>query len=724
MNAEALATAARSPTPELEPVRGPNWLAVASLAVLVFAASWFSLTYTRFESGVSAVWLSNGLLTGALLLAPRRDWIWYFLAGAAGQVAARLLKHDVLFVLLALVAANMLECALVAFWVRRREGDLERARSLPRVARDALLSTLVACAGSGMIASPIVSLRTGATPFEAWATWYGAHVLGLVIVATLTVCAFQKNVRMVPAGWRARVDYLACLGLLLGVCWAVFSQAHYPVLFLVFLPLLLLAWRHGLSGMVVGVGVLALVSGAAATNGTGPFALVSTTDPSLRLLFWQLFIASSCVLAYSSAVSLTQRQQLEGSLLRSEARYRLLADNSKDLIVRRRANGERAYVSPASLALTGYAPQDLPPLEEVVHPEDQAALKGLFGRLFAGVIQEGTVRYRVFHRSGRIVWLEAVARRVIDAGEAQVVFVARDISERVRAEQGQLAAQAQLQAITDNLPAMVARFDRDARYVYANSRSLAMVPGLDIIGKTLLELRGPEHYEQFRPMVEAVLRGEPQAFDTWINGPNGRVELRAQFVPDRAADGSVQGFYSLSFDITEAKNFARELDRLARFDALTGLANRRHFEGELDAAVARAMRTGAALMVLSLDLDKFKQINDTLGHAAGDEVLVEFGRRVRASVYDVDLVARLGGDEFVVLVQYTATTEAGERIARSILAAMEPPMDLSVGPVQAATSIGVGLMQPVVSASALMALADRALYEAKARGRNTYSILR
>jgi diguanylate cyclase (GGDEF)-like protein len=221
-------------------------------------------------------------------------------------------------------------------------------------------------------------------------------------------------------------------------------------------------------------------------------------------------------------------------------------------------------------------------------------------------------------------------------------------------------------------------------------------------------------------MVEAVLKGETQAFDTWLNTPDGRMELRAQFVPDRAADGSVQGFYSLAFDITEDKRLERELERLARFDALTGLANRRHFEESLHEAVALALRTGAALMLLSLDLDKFKQINDTLGHAAGDEVLKEFGRRVQASVYDVDLVARLGGDEFLVLVQYSASRDSGERIAKAIIEAMRAPIDLSDGQtVQAATSIGIGLQKPVRSAESLLALADKALYEAKNRGRNT-----
>jgi diguanylate cyclase (GGDEF)-like protein/PAS domain S-box-containing protein len=724
LNADVLAAADGRLNPAPAPTPGPNWLAVLSLGLLVLATTWFSITYTRFQTGVSAVWLSNGLLCGALLLVPRAHWRWYFLLAAAGQVMARLIRQDPWHVIGALLFANMIECAVVAFWVRRREGDLDRARSLPRVSRAALGSTLLACALSGVIVAPILAMRTSSPPMYAWLTWYGAHVLGLVIVATLVVCAFQRHVRMVPEGALERVDYAACLTLLLIACWVVFTQERFPVLFLVFLPLLLLAWRHGLSGMVVGVVVLACTSGLPATKGQGPFGLVSSTDPTVRLLFWQMYIASACVLAYSSAVSLARRRQLENSLLRSESRYRLLAENSKDMIVRRRESGDRAYVSPASLALTGYAPEDLPPLDVVVHPDDRGPLKSLFARLFSGEATEGTIRYRVFHRDGHVVWLEALARRVVDGGEAQVVYVARDISARVQAEQGQAAAQAQLLAITQHLPAMVARFDREGRYLYANERSMEMFGERELVGKSLRELRGEERYAALLPHIHAVLQGESPAFDGWLDTPAGRVELRVQFVPDRAPDGSVQGFYSLSFDITERVNFQRELERLARADVLTGLANRRRFEEELEAAVARAVRTGTALMVIALDLDKFKQINDTFGHAAGDEVLVEFGRRIRASVYNVDLVARLGGDEFVVLVQYTATAEAGERIARQILASMQPPMALSVGPVQAATSIGVGIQQPVVSAAALVALADRALYEAKSRGRNTYSLLR
>jgi len=171
------------------------------------------------------------------------------------------------------------------------------------------------------------------------------------------------------------------------------------------------------------------------------------------------------------------------------------------------------------------------------------------------------------------------------------------------------------------------------------------------------------------------------------------------------------------------RQMAEDAERLARFDALTGLANRRHFDEHLAEAVARAHRTGGALMLLAFDLDRFKQINDSYGHAGGDAVLAEFARRLRECVYDVDLVARLGGDEFMVLVEYAPDTLAGERIARRILAAMRAPFIVDGGELSVSTSIGIGLLQPVTTASALMHQADRALYEAKSRGRNTWRLL-
>jgi diguanylate cyclase (GGDEF)-like protein/PAS domain S-box-containing protein len=575
------------------------WLGPLALFALSTVATLLSVRLTRFGGGVSSLWVANGLLTGAMLLTARRSWPRWLLAGGLGQALGRSLHGDPGLMTFGLTIANLIECGIVAFWIRRNLDDLRLARSLGTVSRDAVLSTLAACAVSASFA--LAFLPVGSPTLDKWLTWYSAHVLGMVIVATLTVCAFQARVHPFGEAGRRR-EYLFCIALLAVTCWLTFAQQRYPLLFLPFLPLLLLAYRHDLTGMLVGVLMLALASGGAAAHGLGPFALVHTDNPVERVLFWQVYIAAGCVLAFSTAVALTQRRQLERRIQRGEAR---------------------------------------------------------------------------------------------------------------------------LLAITENLPAMVALFDKDVRYVYANSRSRAMVPGVELIGRSLPELRGPEHYGSFQEHVDAVLRGETQVFDTFLMRPEGRVDLRAQFVPDRAPDGSVQGFYSLSFDITEQLRLERELERMARVDALTGLANRRQFDEALAQAVARAARTGAPLMLLSLDLDRFKHINDSLGHGAGDEVLKEFGRRVQAAVYNVDMVARLGGDEFMVLVEYSANEAAGARMAAHIIEAMQPPIALSDGgSVQAATSIGIGLQQPVASAGELLALADKALYEAKAHGRNTWKLLK
>ena len=167
------------------------------------------------------------------------------------------------------------------------------------------------------------------------------------------------------------------------------------------------------------------------------------------------------------------------------------------------------------------------------------------------------------------------------------------------------------------------------------------------------------------------------------------------------------------------------LDQLSRIDALTGLANRRQFNETLPEAMARARRRGTVMALLYLDLDKFKAINDTLGHAAGDTVLKEFGRRLSGCVRETDMVARLGGDEFVLLIEGAASSAEIEQVALKILDEMAWPFELGEAESRTVTtSIGIAtyLDEPDLSDEQLLGRADAALYEAKAAGRGTYKI--
>ena len=160
-----------------------------------------------------------------------------------------------------------------------------------------------------------------------------------------------------------------------------------------------------------------------------------------------------------------------------------------------------------------------------------------------------------------------------------------------------------------------------------------------------------------------------------------------------------------------------ELERLAHTDALTGLANRRHFEREFAAASSSEGAQGCALLLI--DLDHFKPVNDTHGHAAGDLLLQEIARRVSGVLREGDLVARLGGDEFAVLLRGAGAAAAARLTSERIAAALAPPVWYAGIPLQPSASIGLAVVDPAQDAHAALQAADAAMYAAKAHKRRS-----
>jgi diguanylate cyclase (GGDEF)-like protein len=163
-----------------------------------------------------------------------------------------------------------------------------------------------------------------------------------------------------------------------------------------------------------------------------------------------------------------------------------------------------------------------------------------------------------------------------------------------------------------------------------------------------------------------------------------------------------------------------ELERLARVDALTGLANRRQLDERLAVALGRLHRHGMPVALMYLDVDHFKRINDTWGHAAGDQVLCSFANRLQRCVRAIDLVARLGGDEFVVVIEDAKLPAAAEAIARKLIDEMHHSIEVDGTALVVTTSIGIAYAIAPTETTTLLAVADAALYAAKQAGRNTY----
>jgi diguanylate cyclase (GGDEF)-like protein len=184
------------------------------------------------------------------------------------------------------------------------------------------------------------------------------------------------------------------------------------------------------------------------------------------------------------------------------------------------------------------------------------------------------------------------------------------------------------------------------------------------------------------------------------------------------------GWLTTHEDITDRARNEQRIAFLAQHDLLTSLANRALFSEKLDEAARRLQRYGASFTVLMLDLDKFKNVNDTLGHAAGDQLLVEVARRLRSSISDTDVLARLGGDEFAIIQQKEKVqVEGAIALALRIIGAIERPFDLGGHQVNVGTSIGIAFApEHGDDAEALLHNADLALYAAKSGGRNAFKV--
>ncbi|NEX60157.1 diguanylate cyclase domain-containing protein [Noviherbaspirillum galbum] len=290
------------------------------------------------------------------------------------------------------------------------------------------------------------------------------------------------------------------------------------------------------------------------------------------------------------------------------------------------------------------------------------------------------------------------------------------------------ASEERMRIITDNTPVLIAYLDAQQRFQFVN-RTGAEWLELDrnaIEGRFAKDVLHEAAYAALAPSMDKALAGEHTTFEHSRPYQGKHQHLTTQFVPETDARGRVVGFFALAQDITDSKNYQLALKQDLLTDALTGLPNRTACLQEIQSAVARTRRSRKPFAVMFLDVDRFKQINDTYGHDAGDQVLIEFGRRLRQSVRDSDLVARLAGDEFLIIAQdVNDPVDDTVLIAQKVLDAMIDPLQVGQSEVHVTTSIGI-----VVGSSddsdpaAIIKRADAAMYDAKRDGRNCYAFAR
>ncbi|KAA2284996.1 putative bifunctional diguanylate cyclase/phosphodiesterase [Arenimonas fontis] len=362
-----------------------------------------------------------------------------------------------------------------------------------------------------------------------------------------------------------------------------------------------------------------------------------------------------------------------------------------------------------------------------IHPEDLPRVQKLLQEHIVGHTDVFESEHRVRNARGEWIWVRSrgkVVERDADGSPLRMAGTARDITAIRRAERERRVAIEVLRSMSE----AVAVIDLDFRFISVNP-AFSRITGYsedEVIGQNSRLLDSSQHSAEFYRRVRDVLeRTGHWAGEMWQKRKDGEEFLGwIEMSEVRDALGQRSHFVAVVNDITDKKRAEQELRYLANYDTLTGLPNRALLSERLGRAIVRARRQETRVAVLFLDLDRFKDINDSLGHAAGDRLLKAAATRLQATVGASDTVARLGGDEFTVVLEDVESIPAVERMAREILTAFSMPLevderhDVSITP-----SLGISLYPDHgLVPTDLLKFADTAMYQAKAEGRNTYQI--
>ncbi|MFA6121973.1 MAG: diguanylate cyclase [Sideroxydans sp.] len=484
--------------------------------------------------------------------------------------------------------------------------------------------------------------------------------------------------------------------------------------------------------------VLSLIVGLATQSVFMPFSLsVNDTEFNLAHLLkkvsYVLVLTGLLISLYQTYKSLQQetRRRIEieeelrldaVALAKSEQWFRAVADYTFDWETWISPSGEMLYNSPACESVTGYPASDFLSgnigVQDILSPRERIGVARHFTEI--GDHEAEVMDIRIINKAGEERWINHACQPIFDKDGKFLGRRAnnRDITDRKLAD---IENQTLLTAL-QSAPLSVVITDAGGRIEYVNPKFVEVTgyPKSEVLGKNPRVLKSGEHNAEFYQHLWGTLTsGASWAGEIRNKRRDGSLYWESVSIsPILDGDGNIRKYVAVKQEITEKKQLEEILHQKANFDALTGLPNRTLFEDRLALALKKVARNTNNLALIMLDLDHFKEVNDTLGHDAGDELLRQAAARMKLCVRDTDTVARIGGDEFAILLE-SITDQTPQEITQRLLTELGKPFLILGKNCQISGSIGIAFPKPDnANIESLKKEADIALYQAKHNGRN------